>query len=248
MNTLVLVLILLVVAAVVAFVVIRQRRRAALRQAFGPEYERTVEASGRREGERELGQRAERRRKLDIRPLEPAARDRFAADWRATQERFVDAPTQAVREAQTLVERVMQERGYPGGDVDQMTRDVSVDHANVVEQYRAAHEISVLNDRREATTEQLRQAMVHYRSLFADLLDAGEHDRPHPEGERDRPVRPEGEQARPVRPEGERDRPVRPEGEQARPVRPEGERDRPIRPEGEHQQDDSRRSAGPADR
>lgn len=171
-----LVVVLLVVAALVALA-LRARKRKGLQQKFGPEYDRTVEGSDdRRQAERELRERAERRDSLDIRPLEPGARDAFAAEWRDTQEHFVDAPGQAVKEADLLVARVMQQRGYPVGDFDQMARDVSVDHAHVVEEYRTAHDISERNDRQQASTEDLRQAMVHYRSLFSDLLDERGHD------------------------------------------------------------------------
>jgi hypothetical protein len=185
------VLAVLVVLAIVGFLVMQKKKRDSLRSQFGPEYDRTVEGSDkRRDGERELRERAERRKELDIRPLEPARRDAFAADWRATQEEFVDRPAEAVSRANTLVEQVMKERGYPVDDFEQMSRDISVDHANVVSEYRSAHEISQLNDRKQATTEQLRQAMVHYRSMFADLLDAGDHDRrsdaPYPDESRGR--------------------------------------------------------------
>jgi hypothetical protein len=194
---LVVVIVLVVLAALAAFVA-NKRKRDGLRERFGPEYDRTLkDTGGRRDAEKELQQRARRRDELDIRPLEPQRRDAFSAEWRATQEEFVDRPSEAVRAANGLVERVMAERGYPVQDFDQMARDVSVDHANVVSEYRSAHEISQRNDSGEATTEQLRQAMVHYRSLFADLLDAGKHDRPdrgtpenggsrdrHPEGDR----------------------------------------------------------------
>jgi hypothetical protein len=186
------VLAVLVVLAVIGLLLAKQRRSKGLREKFGPEYDRTLDDSGKkRDAERELKQRADRRNELDIRPLDPERRDAFAADWRATQEAFVDRPAEAVSDASRLVERVMQERGYPTEDFDQMSRDVSVDHAAVVEEYRSAHEISQLNERKEATTEQLRRAMVHYRSLFADLLDAGDHDRggsraPYPQEERGR--------------------------------------------------------------
>lgn len=180
-STVTLVLIVLAVLlllAVVGLLVARQRKRKGLQDRFGPEYDRTVEGGeSRRDAERELTQRAERRDELDIKPLDPQRRDAYAAEWRSTQEAFVDQPAAAVADANDLVERVMQERGYPAGDFEQMSRDVSVDHAGVVQEYRAAHEIAELNDRREASTEQLRQAMVHYRSLFGDLLDAGDHDR-----------------------------------------------------------------------
>jgi hypothetical protein len=165
------VVILLVIAAAVAVPAMRRRR---LQRQFGPEYERTVDsAGGRREAEQDLQQRAQRRKELEIRPLDPVARDAYAQRWRRTQERFVDAPNDAVGDADTLVQEVMRDRGYPVGDFDQQARDVSVDHADVVSEYHAAHDISVLNQRREASTEQLREAMVHYRALFAELLEGG---------------------------------------------------------------------------
>jgi hypothetical protein len=172
------VLAVLVVVALLAFFAARKKKRAGLQEKFGPEYDRTVEQSGkRRDAEKELNQRAERRNELDIKPLDPQRRDTYSAEWRVAQEEFVDNPSDAVSHANALVERVMQERGYPVGDFEQMSRDLSVDHAQVMSEYRSAHEISQLNDDGQATTEQLRQAMVHYRSLFADLLDAGDHDR-----------------------------------------------------------------------
>lgn len=178
-TTLVLIaLAVLVVLAVLGLLIARKKKSDGLKERFGPEYDRAVDGSdNRRDAERELRQRAERRDELDIRPLDPARRDGYAAEWRVTQEEFVDRPSEAVSQASRLVEQVMRERGYPTEDFDQMSRDVSVDHASVVSEYRAAHEISQRNERGQAGTEQLRQAMVHYRSLFADLLDAGEHDR-----------------------------------------------------------------------
>ncbi len=173
-NTLVLVVVVVVIVALalLAFVLLRQKKRAGLRQRFGPEYDRTVEQSEkRRDAERDLQQRAERRNELDVRPLDPRQRDMFAAEWRITQEEFVDRPGEAVRSAHALVERVIRERGYPVEDSEQMTRDLSVDHAHVISEYRSARQISELSERNQATTEQLRQAMVHYRSLFAELLD-----------------------------------------------------------------------------
>lgn len=173
----VLVLVVLVVLALLGFLLARKKKRDGLREQFGPEYDRTVEQSGnRRDAEQDLRERAERRNELDVRPLEPKRRDLYAAEWRVTQEDFVDRPAEAVSSANTLVERVMKERGYPVGDFEQMSRDLSVDHANVMSEYRAAHEISMLNDRKQASTEQQRQAMVHYRSLFADLLGGGDRD------------------------------------------------------------------------
>ena len=171
----ILVLVLLVVAAVAAYLMAQAKKRKHLQSTFGPEYDRTVEGSGkRREAERELAEREERRRSLDIRPLPESERMAFADRWRSTQGDFVDHPEMAVRQADLLVAEVMSRRGYPVGDFDQMSRDVSVDHADVVHEYRAAHEISELNDRKQASTEQLRQAMVHYRALFTDLLADGD--------------------------------------------------------------------------
>ncbi len=169
----ILVLVLLVVAAIVAVLVAQSRKRKRLQSTFGPEYDRTVESSGRRrDAERELAEREERRRSLDIRPLPEQDRTMYAEKWRTTQADFVDHPEMAVRQADLLVAEVMGRRGYPVGDFEQMSRDVSVDHADTVHEYRAAHEISELNDRKQASTEQLRQAMVHYRALFPDLLAA----------------------------------------------------------------------------
>jgi hypothetical protein len=174
MTTLIVVIVVVVLLLIGAAVALPAMRRRRLQQQFGPEYQRTVESAGdRRDAEQDLAQRAQRRKELEIRPLDPVARDSYAQRWRHTQERFVDAPTDAVDDADTLVQEVMRERGYPVGDFDQQARDVSVDHADVVSEYHAAHQISLLNVRRQASTEQLREAMVHYRALFAELLDGG---------------------------------------------------------------------------
>ena len=164
-----------VLVLVVGWLLWQQRKRSHLRERFGPEYDRTVEQSDRRrDAERELAERAQRREQLQIRPLPREDRMAFADRWRDTQEEFVDRPALAVRQADLLVAEVMGRRGYPVGDFDQQARDVSVDHGHVVEEYRAAHHISQRNERGEATTEELRQAMVHYRSLFTDLLADGD--------------------------------------------------------------------------
>jgi hypothetical protein len=174
--TVVVVIIIVVVLLVIAGAVLLPRMRSRrLQQRFGPEYERTVESAGdQRAAERDLADREQRRKELEIRPLDPGARNAYAQRWRTAQEHFVDNPAQAVGEADVLVQQVMRERGYPVGDFDQQARDVSVDHAEVVTEYRAAHEVSQLNERGEASTEQLREAMVHYRTLFAELLDEGD--------------------------------------------------------------------------
>jgi len=168
------VVVLVAVVGAVAAIDSRRRRTKQLRQRFGPEYDRAVERHGRRkEAETELAAREERRRGLDIRPLEREQRERFAEQWRDVQGRFVDAPQEAVRESDRLVREVMRQRGYPVDDFDQRAEDVSVDHPHVVENYRAAGRIAERNQRGEASTEDLRQATVHYRALFEELLETG---------------------------------------------------------------------------
>jgi hypothetical protein len=174
----VIVAIIVIALIVAALIFTRQRRSQQLQQGFGPEYERTVEERGgdRREAEAELRERQQRRQQFEIRELEPAARDRYAERWRAAQRRFVDEPAPAVGEADALVMEVMRDRGYPVADeFEQRAADVSVDHPEVVEHYRAAHDISGRATAGDASTEDLRQAMVHFRALFVDLLG---HDEP----------------------------------------------------------------------
>jgi hypothetical protein len=147
----------------------RKRRTSHLREGFGPEYDRTVEDAGsRRKAESELSDREKRREELDIRPLAPGARDRFADRWSTVQERFVDDPSGSLSDAHTLVVEVMRERGYPTDDFEQRAADVSVDHPDVVENYRSAHAIT---ERDDADTEDQRRALVHYRALFDELLE-----------------------------------------------------------------------------
>jgi hypothetical protein len=164
-----------VVVALILWGALRARRTRTLREGFGPEYDRTVaDAPSRREAEADLTERQKRREELDIRPLDPDARDRYVESWQATQARFVDDPGGAITEADVLIQQVMRERGYPVQDFEQRAADVSVDHPEVVNNYRAAHGISVAHEREKATTEDLRQAMVHYRSLFDELLETRE--------------------------------------------------------------------------
>jgi hypothetical protein len=170
---LVLVVLALVVGAGAAWFFLERRRTQRLRRRFGPEYEHSVHAIGsRRKAEKELEHREERIQHLDIRLLEPAESDRFLEEWRGVQGRFVDNPAGAVAEADRLVAEVMRARGYPVTDFDQRAADISVDHPRVVENYRAARDIAVRSERGEASTEDLRQAMVHYRILFDDLLES----------------------------------------------------------------------------
>jgi hypothetical protein len=180
MDTVVLVVIVvgLIVVVLLALLALRQRRSQRLQEQFGPEYERTLARTGdRRAAETDLAAREKRRRDLDIVELESTARDRYLGEWRATQNRFVDDPAAATRDADVLVARVMRDRGYPVDDFDQGATDVSVDHPRVAENYRAAHAVSRANEKGLASTDDLRQAFVYYRSLFAELLDVEPNDR-----------------------------------------------------------------------
>jgi hypothetical protein len=169
------VIIAVVVVAGVGFAAWAQVRRRGLRERFGPEYDRTVERhKNTREAERELVAREQRHADLKIRPLSPEAGGRYREQWASVQEQFVDAPAQAVTEADRLVIVVMGERGYPTEGYEQQVDDLSVEHGATVERYRAAHDISGRAETNEASTEDLRQAMVHYRTLFDELLDDGE--------------------------------------------------------------------------
>jgi hypothetical protein len=162
--------VLAVLAAVWWFM--RARRSRSLQEGFGPEYDRTVaEAPTKREGEAELQERQKRREELDIRPLAPGARDRYIDEWRTVQARFVDNPSAAVADADRLVSQVMRDRGYPTDDFERRASDISVDHPHLVDNYRTAHDLSLASDRGDATTEDLRRAMKHYRALFEELLE-----------------------------------------------------------------------------
>ncbi len=174
MTAVVVILVVLVVLLVLGYLVTRSRGRARLQERFGPEYERTItSADSRREAERALKEREQRVDALDIRPLPPASRERYLSAWKGTQARFVDTPAEAVNEADRLVSSVMAERGYPTEGFEQQASDLSVEHSSVLDHYRSAHEVSVLNSQQQATTEQLRTAMVHYRALFEELVETG---------------------------------------------------------------------------
>lgn len=165
----------LIVLAGVVWAVLARRRREHLRERFGPEYDHTVtEHDDRRSAEAELERREKQRERLDIVPLAPESRERYLASWRDLQTGFVDEPERSVGEADSLVTEVMRERGYPMDEFDQRVADISVDHPNVVEHYRAAHGISMATDKGEASTEDLRQAVVHYRALFEELVEERE--------------------------------------------------------------------------
>lgn len=174
MNTtaFVILAIVIVAIAVAVFLYLRRRRSENLRKQFGPEYKHAVDQYGdQRKAEAALAEREKRVRKLDIRGLTADEQNRFADNWKQTQARFVDAPSPAVSEADGLVKELMLARRYPVGEFEQRTADISVDHPNVVNNYRAAREIAQRNKSGKATTEDLRQAMVHYRSLFEELLE-----------------------------------------------------------------------------
>lgn len=155
----------------VALIIIGQRRTRDLSDKFGPEYDRTLQSMrDRGKAESDLLRRSERVEKMAIRPLAPADRERFEQSWKEDQARFVDDPRAAVKEADRLVADLMQVRGYPVGDFDQQAADLSVAHPHVIDKYRTAHDIAQRDERGEANTEDLRNAMVHYRALFTDLL------------------------------------------------------------------------------
>ncbi len=174
--TWVLVAVIVVLLVIIGVLAARQQRSRNLKQDFGPEYNRVVAEQGdQRSAERELAERRKRVDDFEIRPLEPAARERYAERWTVAQRRFVDEPEAAVGEAHELVQQVMHDRGYPvDQDFEQRAADVSVDHPEVVENYRAAHAISVRAHNGQADTEQLRQSMVHFRALFDELLASGD--------------------------------------------------------------------------
>lgn len=157
--------------AVAATLWSRRRRTDHLRDRFGPEYDRAVEAKGdRAKAEADLAEREKRVEKLNIRPLDTNERRQFLARWDDVQARFVDDPARAVAFADALLADVMKARGYPVKDFEQRAGDISVDHPTIVEHYRKGHEIAVRHEHGEAGTEDLRQSMIHYRALFDQLV------------------------------------------------------------------------------
>jgi hypothetical protein len=162
-----------VVVLAVVWLMMKRRRSLALRERFGPEYDRVVQARGTSaEAERELEARQRRVEAFTLRPLTQEDADAFTASWRSVQARFVDDPRNAVVEADHLIEQVMRARGYPVEDAARRLDDLSVDHAHVVNHYRAGRDIVRRHERGDATTEDLRQAMVHFRALFDELVAA----------------------------------------------------------------------------
>lgn len=169
-TTIVILAVAVAVAALALSLTVTQRRRR-LRNRFGPEYDRAVsEHQSRREAEAELAQRERRVRNLDIRPLSEPTRARYAQQWDELQEQFVDAPADTVAASQVLINDVITERGYRDDDHGQVLADLSVDHAGAVERYRTAERVAAPSAAGRASTEELRQAMIHYRAVFRELL------------------------------------------------------------------------------
>lgn len=166
------IVIAVIVAAVIAFFTSRKRRSQKLRAQFGPEYDRVLQQEGdSRKAEGVLEFRQKRREKFNIRPLSPTDRSSFAGRWNEVQARFVDDPRGAVTVADSLVTDAMQARGYPIVEFEQRAADLSVDYPLIVDNYRAAHDIALRQSAGKTSTEDLRQAMVHYRALFQELLE-----------------------------------------------------------------------------
>ncbi|UBV17460.1 hypothetical protein [Mycolicibacterium fortuitum] len=164
-------LVIVLLAVIVGVSMMRQKRSERLREQFGPEYEHAVEtAGGQRAAERELLARERKHNKLKISDLSPESRARYVEAWGVTQAGFVDDPSKSVGEADRLVTEVMRERGYPIDDFEQRAADISVDHPKVVEHYRAAHILHLAQEQGEIGTEAQREAIVHYRALFEQLV------------------------------------------------------------------------------
>ena len=179
MNTtgIVIVVAVVVVIAVAAFLFFRMRS-ARLRSRFGPEYDRAVKETGSAyKAEAKLEKLEKRVQKFSIHPLRPEDVDRFRNAWRVVQARFVDDPRTALGDADLLVGQLMTARGYPMSDFEERAAEISVDHPLVVEHYRSGHEIAARHAQGRASTEDLRQAMIHYRTLFEDLMGEPEPQR-----------------------------------------------------------------------
>jgi hypothetical protein len=191
-GAIVAIIVVLVVILAVAGLAVAATRRRRLKRRFGPEYERLVtDQQSQRKAEAELASRERRVRSLDIRALSPEAQTEYVAQWASIQERFVDHPASAVSQAQQLVTAVLEDRGYPTEGYEQILADLSVEHARNLEHYRAAHALSDASANGSASTEDMRQAMIHYREMFEDLL-GDQHAADHQSGE---PTRPPGGRA-----------------------------------------------------
>jgi hypothetical protein len=178
--TIIIAVLVVIVVALGGLLYFQRHRSDQLRSRFGPEYDRAVkESGGKSKAEANLVEREKRVKSLSIRPLEPSDRARFTRFWQNVQAEFVDDPEGSIGHADSLLDEVMSARGYPVSDFEQMSADISVDHPAVVQNYRVAHEIALRHERGKANTEDLRQAMIHYRSLFEELVtDASAPDGP----------------------------------------------------------------------
>jgi hypothetical protein len=171
----VVIVVALVLLAVGGYFAWQQYQRKQLKEGFGPEYDRAVaDAPSRREAESQLAERKKRHDELDIRPLTPAACERYAAEWERVQARFVDDPDGSIREADGLIQEVMRERGYPVDDFERRADDISVDYPELVDEYRQGHSIADAAADGQASTEDLRQGLVHYRALFERMLETAD--------------------------------------------------------------------------
>jgi len=170
-TTIIIIAVVLGVLVVAGFFLMRRRRTEELQSRFGPEYERALKETGdKSKAETELQRREKRVEKLSIRPVDPAQRERFSAEWQRVQAEFVDNPENSIRDADILLQEVMRTRCYPVENFDQVAADVSVDHPTVVQHFRTAHDIARRHSKGEGNTEDLRNAMINYRALFDELV------------------------------------------------------------------------------
>lgn len=170
-TIIVVVFVLVIIGAFLGLVFSRRKRTERLHDKFGPEYDHTVQTMGsKKKAQTELEERQKHVKALEIRPLSISERERYLADWSAVQSKFVDEPGQAIEAADRLIKEVMQVRDYPVSDFEQRAADISVIYPDLVSNYRAAQEIAIKNEQGQADTEELRQAMIYYRSLFNELL------------------------------------------------------------------------------
>jgi len=167
----VVVLVVVILGIILGLVFSHRGNTKQLRNRFGTEYDHTVQAMGsEKKAQTELKERQKHVKTLDLRPLSPSERGRYLADWSAVQSKFVDEPGQAIVDADRLIMEVMQLRAYPVSDFEQRAADISINYPALVSNYRAAREIAIKNEHHQATTEELRQALIYYRSLFEELL------------------------------------------------------------------------------
>lgn len=167
----VVVVILLVIVGIAAMVIARTRRTKRLQEQFGPEYERVInEVGDESQAERELEERIAHVKALDIRPLSVEQVNHYALEWQETQRQFVDEPLKALQKADRLIREVMKAKGYPVEDFEQRVADISVNYPELVTDYRGMHRIAIRDTKEEVTTEEMRQAMIHGRALFENLM------------------------------------------------------------------------------